>query len=108
MICLHLSDGTRINHETQMAYADRASRAADHVINGTRITCLTGMIFVRRTGMSWQMLSQDSDAGLEMACRRRLRDWQQAGVWDLIHSALLDWLARNQLDEYRTDGVCAG
>ena len=24
----------------------------------------------------------------------RLRDWQLAGVWDLIHFALLDWLAR--------------
>ena len=23
-----------------------------------------------------------------------VRDWQQAGVWDLIHFALLDWLAR--------------
>ena len=26
--------------------------------------------------------------------RRRLRDWQLTGVWDLIHFALLDWLAR--------------
>ena len=24
-----------------------------------------------------------------------VRDWQQAGVWDLIHFALLDWLARD-------------
>lgn len=30
-----------------------------------------------------------------MTCWRRLRDWQRAGVWDLIHFALLDWLARN-------------
>ena len=22
---------------------------------------------------------------------RRLRDWQMAGVWDLIHFALLEW-----------------
>jgi transposase len=30
---------------------------------------------------------------------RRLRDWQSAGVWDLIHFALLDWLARDdQID----------
>jgi transposase len=34
-----------------------------------------------------------------MTCRRRMRDWQKAGVWDLIHFALLDWLARNdQID----------
>jgi len=28
-----------------------------------------------------------------MTCWRRLRDWRLAGVWDLIHFALLDWLA---------------
>jgi transposase len=34
-----------------------------------------------------------------MTCWRRLRDWQQTGVWDLIHFALLDWLARaDQID----------
>ena len=34
-----------------------------------------------------------------MTCWRRLRDWQQAGIWDLIHFALLDWLARHdQID----------
>ena len=27
-------------------------------------------------------------------CWRRLRDWQLAGVWDLIHFVALDWLAR--------------
>jgi hypothetical protein len=32
-----------------------------------------------------------------------LRDWQLAGVWDLIHFALLDWLARSdQIDWSRT------
>jgi hypothetical protein len=30
-----------------------------------------------------------------MTCWRRLRDWQRAGVWDLMHFALLDWLARS-------------
>jgi transposase len=29
-----------------------------------------------------------------MTCWRRLRDWQLAGIWDLIHFGLLDWLAR--------------
>jgi len=35
-----------------------------------------------------------------MACWRRLRHWQQAGVWDLIHFALLDWLARDDQIEW--------
>jgi len=34
-----------------------------------------------------------------MTCWRRLHEWQLLGVWDLIHSALLDWLARDdQID----------
>jgi transposase len=30
-----------------------------------------------------------------MMCWRRLRDWQGAGLWDLMHFALLNWRARN-------------
>jgi hypothetical protein len=34
-----------------------------------------------------------------LECWRRLRDWQRAGVWDLMHFALLDCLARSdQID----------
>ena len=34
-----------------------------------------------------QMLPQELGCGSGMTCWRRLRDWQQAGVWDLIHFA---------------------
>jgi transposase len=57
--------------------------------------CLTGIVFVLRSGIPWQMLPQELGCGSGMTCWRRLRDWQQAGVWDLIHFALLDWLARD-------------
>jgi hypothetical protein len=29
-----------------------------------------------------------------MICWRRLRDWQEAGIWQLIHFVSLDWLTR--------------
>src|SRR5438094_6942572 len=61
--------------------------------------CLTGVVFVLRSGIPWQMLPQELGCGSAMTCWRRLRDWQLAGVWDLIHFALLDWLARyDQID----------
>jgi len=61
--------------------------------------CLTGTVFVLRSGIPWQMLPPELGCGSGMTCWRRLHDWQRAGVWDLIHSALLDWLARSdQID----------
>lgn len=56
--------------------------------------CLTGIVFVLRSGIPWEMLPQELGSGCGMTCWRRLRDWQHAGIWDLMHFALLDWLAR--------------
>ena len=34
-----------------------------------------------------------------MSCWRRLRDWQELGIWRLLHFILLHWLARyRQID----------
>jgi transposase len=44
--------------------------------------CLNGILFVLLTGITWQDLPQQLGYGSGMTCRRRLRDWQQAGVWD--------------------------
>jgi transposase len=61
--------------------------------------CLTGIFFVLRSGIPWEMLPQELGCGSGMTCWRRLRDWQEAGIWQLIHFALLDWLSRfGQID----------
>jgi transposase len=45
------------------------------------------------------MLPQELGCGSGMTCWRRLRDWQEDGIWQLIHFVLLDWLARDgQID----------
>ena len=56
--------------------------------------CLAGILFVLRSGIPWEMLPQELGCGSGMSCWRRLRDWQQAGMWQLIHFVVLDWLAR--------------
>ena len=58
--------------------------------------CLAGILFVLRSGIPWEMLPQELGCGSGMSCWRRLRDWQQAGIWELIHFVLLDWLARRE------------
>jgi transposase len=56
--------------------------------------CLKGILFVLRSGIPWEMLPKELGCGSGMTCWRRLRDWQEAGIWDLIHFTLLDWLSR--------------
>jgi transposase len=57
--------------------------------------CLTGILFVLRSGVPWQMLPKELGCGSGMTCWRRRRDWHQEGIWDLMHFALLSWLARD-------------
>jgi transposase len=51
---------------------------------------LTGMLFVLKTGILWEMLPQEMGCGSGMTCWRCLRDWQAAGVWDDLHLVVLD------------------
>src|SRR5262245_29741565 len=55
---------------------------------------LTGILFVLRSGIPWEMLPQEMGCGSGMTCWRRLRDWQEAGIWDRLHQALLDRLGQ--------------
>ena len=60
---------------------------------------LTGIIFVLKSGIPWEMLPQELGCGSGMTCWRRLRDWQAAGVWERLHRVLLDRLgAADRID----------
>jgi transposase len=50
---------------------------------------LTGILFVLKSGIPWEMLPVEMGCGSGMTCWRRLRDWQQAGVWKRLHEILL-------------------
>ena len=41
---------------------------------------LTGILFVLKSGILWEMLPQEMGCGSGMTCWRRLRDWQEVGV----------------------------
>ncbi|MDE4915141.1 IS5 family transposase [Methylobacterium sp. 092160098-2] len=53
---------------------------------------LTGILFVLRSGVPWEMLPAEMGCGCGMSCWRRLRDWQAAGVWARLHQVLLERL----------------
>ena len=59
----------------------------------------TGILFVLRSGIPWQMLPKEMGCGSGSTCWRRLVRWQRAGVWRRLHAVLLAELRqRGQLD----------
>lgn len=77
---------------------------------------LTGILFVLKTGIPWEMLPQEMGCGCGMTCWRRLRDWQAAGVWQKLHEVLLaelneadliDW-SRAVVDSAMLRAMCGG
>lgn len=60
---------------------------------------LTGILFVLRTGIPWEQLPAELGCGSGMTCWRRLRDWQEAGVWQRLYELLLAKLnGANEID----------
>lgn len=46
-----------------------------------------------KSGTPWEMLSQEEmGCGSGITCWRRLKEWQEAGVWERLHRVLLDRL----------------
>jgi transposase len=65
---------------------------------------LSGIIFVLKSGIPWEMLPQEMGCGSGVTCWRRLREWQQAGVWERLHQVLLDRLG--QADQIEWERAC--
>lgn len=53
---------------------------------------LGGIVFVLRSGLPWEMPPREVFGCSGMTCWRRLRDWQEAGLWDRLHQVLLERL----------------
>ena len=60
---------------------------------------LTGILFVLRSGIPWELLPQEMGCGSGVTCWRRLREWQRRGVWKRLHRVMLERLAAaDQID----------
>ena len=77
---------------------------------------LSGILFVLYTGIPWEFLPQELGFGSGMTAWRRLRDWQQAGVWQQLHEQLLaelnaagalDW-SRAVIDSFQVRALKGG
>jgi hypothetical protein len=44
---------------------------------------------VLHAGIAWTHLPQELRVGSGVTCRRRLDEWQRAGVWERLHAELL-------------------
>ena len=65
---------------------------------------LSGIIFVLKSGIPWEMLPQEMGCGSGVTCWRRLREWQEAGLWERLHQVLLDRLG--QADQIEWERAC--
>ncbi len=61
---------------------------------------LAGIIFVLKSGIPWEMLPKEMGCGSGSTCWRRLRDWQEAGVWRELHRVLLERLGESDRIEW--------
>ena len=55
---------------------------------------LTGILFVLKSGIPWEMLPKEMGCGSGMSCWRRLRDWQKLHellLAKLRHRDRIDW-----------------
>jgi len=73
--------------------------------------CLTGILFVLKTGIAWEHLPCEAGCGSGMTCWRRLRQWQRMGTWPTVQHVLaerldeadrIDWQRANQEYPART------
>jgi transposase len=53
---------------------------------------LAGILYVLRHGLRWRDLPLELGYGSGSTCWRRLRQWQERGIWRRVHQVILNWL----------------
>jgi transposase len=58
---------------------------------------LTGIVFVLKSAIPWEMLPREMGCGSGMTCWRRLKEWQEAGAWEKLRRTPPDRLGEADL-----------
>jgi transposase len=56
--------------------------------------CLSGIILVLWSGMSWRRLPKELNCGSGVTCWCRLNEWTKKGIWPQLQRKLLNKLGR--------------
>jgi transposase len=67
--------------------------------------CLTGIVFVLKSGIPWDMLPREMGCGSGVTCWRRLRFWQKRRVFKRLLDAMLNRLGKAGLIDREAAGV---
>ena len=84
--------GFKGSYDRVAAFARQWREGQTEWVNSARKrtrAALTGILFVLKTGIRWNDLPLEMGCGSGVSCWRRLRDWQEAGVWSRLHALLL-------------------
>ena len=65
---------------------------------------LAGIVYVLRTGITWNQLPAAVIGCSGVTCWRRVRDWTEAGVWPALHELLLGELRARRTAGSGPDG----
>lgn len=68
---------------------------------------LEGILFVLHTGCRWRDLPPALGCGSGHTAWRRLRHWQEAGVWEKLHRAVLEELSEQEILDWSRASIDA-
>src|ERR1035437_9116929 len=88
-----VSDGLWAKVEPLLPREPRPGRRGGRRSTVTNRQALTGILFVLRTALPWQLLPLELGCGSGSTCWRRFRTWTRRGVWPRLHRVLLDELS---------------
>ena len=68
---------------------------------------MEGILFVLHTGCRWRDLPVKLECGSGHTAWRRLRHWQESGVWEKLHRTVLEALSEEEILDWSRASIDA-